>query len=259
MTTVTQIITDAFRQSNLIALGVSPTTAQQDEALRYLQRIVKSVFGNEAGEQLSAFPIGSKSISRPSGYPFWDGIPDQDWYVPKNTRVMLNLTYSVPLYLTPQPDDGTRFAVIDVSNNLETYPVVLHGNGALIEGQTQTTLNINGFDAEWFYRADLGEWKRYAPITLIDTFPFPEEFDDFFITMLALRLNPAYGATIDDQSQLVLNRARSQLRSRYTQSLTQRSELGLIRAAKVSADRDAWGNQWAFYQPNDMFNKGWPF
>lgn len=259
MTTVTQIITDAFRQSNLLALGVEPSEAQKDEALRYLNRIVKSVFGNEAGDPLTAFPIGSKGISRPSGYPWWNTVPDNDWFVPKNIRVMLNLNESIPLYLHPSPDDGSRFAVVDISGSLADHPVTIYGNGNLIEGGTELTLNVKGYDAEWFYREDLATWVKYAPLSLEDVFPFPQEFDDFFITLLAIRLNPSYGAALDPQSQMIFNRSKTQLRARYTQDIPTRSELALIRPAKVAADRDKWGNTYWLYQPNSMFDKGWPW
>lgn len=258
MTAVSQIITDAFRQSNLLALGVAPTSLQQDEALRYLQRILKSVFGNEAGEPLSPIPVGSKGYERPSGYPWWDTVPDNDWFVPKNIRLVLNLENPQSVYLTPQPDDGTRFGVIDVSNNLFQNNLRIYGNGANIENSTDIILDVNGYSAEWFYRADLGNWVRYTPITITDAFPFPEEFDDFFITMLAMRLNPSYGAAIDQQSTVMLDRARSHLRTRYNQNIEQRSELALIRPAKTAQDRDQWSYS-TFYQPNSMFDKGWPF
>ena len=91
MTITQQIITDAYRQSNLLSIGESPSLAQQDEGLRYLNRIVKSVFGNEAGDPLEVFPVGRNHINRPSGYPWHGTTPDNDWYVPKNTRIMLNL------------------------------------------------------------------------------------------------------------------------------------------------------------------------
>jgi len=259
MTTVTQIIYDAYRQSNLLAIGVSPTTAEQDEALRYLNRIVKSVFGNEAGDPLTAFPIGRNNINRPSGYPWWDDVPDNEWFVSKNLRVMLNVDRSINLYLHPDPDDGSRFAAIDVSDNLATYPVTVYGNGRTIEGADWIVMNTNGFNGEWFYRADLGDWVKYAPLTVSDTFPFPEEFDDFFIGMLSLRINPSHAVDMDPQTQSVLQRSRTQLRARYTQDIQTRSELALIRPAKVAADRDQWGNTYWLYQPNAMFDKGWPW
>lgn len=259
MTLVSEIITDAFRQSNLLAIGVSPTTAQQTEALRYLNRIVKSVFGNEAGDPLTAFPIGDTNINRPSGYPWWDNVPSNDWFVPKNLRLMLNLSSSVSLYLHPDPDDGSRFALVDTAQNLATYPSTIYGNGRLIEGAFTLPIDENGLDAEWFYRADLGNWLRSAPLLIDDNFPFPEEFDFFFIVQLAIALNPSYGVQMDQQTGLTYQRAKTQIRARYTQNIPVRSELGLIRPSKMAADRDQWGNSYWMYQPNAMFDKGWPW
>lgn len=259
MTITQQIITDAYRQSNLLSIGESPSLAQQDEGLRYLNRIVKSVFGNEAGDPLEVFPVGRNNINRPSGYPWWNSVPDNDWFVPKNTRIMLNLEEPVNLYLHPDPDDGSRFAVIDASENVSTFNATIYGNGRLIESALTQVLNTDGVDKEWFYRADLGNWLLYAPLDTVTEFPFPEEFDDYFITLLAIRLNPAYGVQLDPQSQLIYNRSQRQLRARYTQDIPIRSELGLIRMPKTSYDRDIWGTSYRYYNPNSMFDKGWPY
>lgn len=259
MTTVTQIITDAYRQSNLLALGASPTTPQITEALRYLNRQVKSVFGYEAGEELVAFPIGRKDISRPSGFPWWDTVPDADWFVPKNTRVMLNLEQSLSLYLHPQPSNGSRFGAIDVSSNLATYPVTVYGNGHLIEGATSVVLNTDDTNSEWFYREDQANWVKYSPLIAENTFPFPEEFDDYFITLLAIRLNPSYGIALDPQSEMMFRRSKGQLQARYQQEQIIRSETGITRLSKMAADRDEWAWADSIYDPNAMFNKGWPY
>lgn len=259
MTLTSQIITDAYRQSNVLAIGTTPTAEQVDEALRYLNRIVKSVFGNEAGDPLEVFPVGRNNIQRPSGYPWWNTVPDNDWFVPKNIRIMLNLDQPVTLYLHPEPDDGSRFAVIDASETVATYNCTVEGNGRLIEGAFNLILNTDGVDKEWFYRADLGNWLLYAPLTAATEFPFPEEFDDYFITLLAIRLNPAYGVQLDAQSKLIFDRSGRQLRARYTQNIPTRSELALIRMPKVSYDRDIWGTSYRYYNPNSMFDKGWPW
>lgn len=259
MTLTEQIITDAFRQSNLIALGVSPTEAQKEEALRYLNRIVRSVFGNEAGESLIAFAVGDKNISRPRGYPYLGIENDQDWFVPTNTRLMLNLTKPQQFYLTPAPDDGARFGISDAANNLGTYKVTLYGNGSFIDGASSIELNENGFEGEWFYRRDLASWMKTAPLDYTTVFPFPEEFDDFFITMLALRLNPAYGASIDEQSNAVLTRTRTQLRARYSQHIPEHSEIALIRMSRTAVDRDQWSTYYSNYDPNLTFNRGRPW
>src|SRR3546814_1582913 len=91
---------------------------------------------------------------------------------------MLNLEEPVDLYLHPEPDDGSRFAVIDASENVATFNTTLYGNGRLIEGAFTQLLNEDGVDKEWFYRADLGNWLLYAPLTIVLEFPFPEEFED---------------------------------------------------------------------------------
>ena len=219
MTLVSEIITDAYRISNLLAIGTTPTAAQQTEALRYLNRIIKSVFGNEAGDPLTAFPIGRNGITRPGGYPWWDQVPDDDWFVPKNYRLMLNLEAPVNLYLHPDPDDGSRFALIDVSGNLSVYNATVYGNGRLIENSSVITLNVDNTDSEWFYRADLANWTKYAPLLDSDTFPFPVEFDDYFVTLLAMRLNPSYGAALSEEAVMVHRRSKRQLQARYTQAI----------------------------------------
>lgn len=256
MTITSQLITDAFRTSNLLALGVQPTDLQKEEALRYLSRLVKSVYGNEVGEPLISINVGRKGIERPSGYPY-DDLWMDDWFIPTNVRLVLNVEESHTLFLSPYPNDGQRFGVIDVQGNLAQYPVTLKGNGCLIEGSASIILDTNNLDAEWMFRADRATWVKYSPIALEDTFPFPEEFDEFFVMMLAMRLNPAYGATIDPQAQTFLSRARSQLRSRYTQTNDTSAPLPLIRLSKTAADRDLWTN-WTTYQDHStMFNRGW--
>lgn len=260
MTTAYQIIVDAYRQSNLLAIGVEPTQIQESEALRYLNRLLKSVYGNEVGEALTGFPIGRTNISKPAGFPWWETVPDSNWFVPKNTRVNFNLEIpGVNLYLHPIPNDGSRFAALDVGNTLFDNPVTVHGNGFLINGQESIVLSEDGFDGEWMFRTDTGNWIQYSPLTLFDPFPFPEEFDDYFILMLAFRLNPAYERQLDPQSQVVLQRSRTQLRARYTQDIFTRSELGLTRNARTTQDRDRWGGFYGDFDPTALFNSGRPW
>lgn len=254
MTLVSQIIIDAFRQSNLLAINSVPTAAQSTEALRYINRIVKSVFGYEAGELLVGYPVGSLGINRPAEYV--EDYKDPEWYVPENTRLMLNLEEATTLHLHPEPEDGARLSVNDAAGNLATFPLTLIGNGNLIDGLTQVVLNTTQ-DTEWFYRADTANWQKTSPLAENDNFPFPEEFDDYFISMLAMRLNPAYGTSMDPQSQATLNRSLNQLRSRYKQTQEYHSELGLLRLAKMSADRDQYIRDFGMPRPYRRFNKGW--
>ena len=71
MTTVSQLITDAYRESNLIAVNSSPTSPEQTEALRLLNRVVKSLFGNEMGDPLDTIPLGKGNTQTPSNVPLY--------------------------------------------------------------------------------------------------------------------------------------------------------------------------------------------
>jgi hypothetical protein len=259
MTIVQQIITDAYRNSNLIAVGTQPNLAQQNEALRYLNRLISSVFGNEAGEKLEAFPIGRVNIARPQGYPYYNQTPANNWFVPVNKRLMLNLDDPCSVYLTPMPCDGARFAIKDIQGNLSTNPLTVYGNGRTFENQQSLVLNTNGQDSQWFYRQDLGNWQKLASLEIADEFPFPEEFEDMFVFMLAMRLNPAYEQAMDEQSGTLLERARSQFRARYRQTIEVGSEAGLIRLPMTTQDRvfyqpDAWNGD-----PTSLFYAGYPY
>lgn len=258
MTTVAQIIDDAFRASNLVAVGVSPNPDEQAEALRHLSRIVKSVFGNEAGENFVNLPIGQANISRPSGYPWYGDVPEGEWFVPENVRLMANLEQAQEVFLHPDPDDGSRLAVIDVAGSFGSTPLTIKGNGRKIDGQDSVVLNTDGDNKEWFYRGDLGQWLTYGPLVLTDPFPFPEEFDEYFYTSLAMRINPLYGSALSQETVAVMNRAKSQLRARYYQKIPVPVEEALLRTSKMTADRRFFRGETGVYDPSSLFSKGWP-
>lgn len=260
MTLVSEIIERAFRETNLLGETNNPTPVQAAEGLSRLQTIVSSTIGNEAGDQLTAFSVGRANIARPQGFPWYDTIPDGSWFVPDNTRIMANLQEAISLYLTPVPGDGSRFAIIDVASNFATYNVTVYGNGRDIEASNSITLNTNGTNTEWFYRADLANWLKCSPLGVNDTFPFPVEFDDYFVTMLALRLSPAYGKKTTAESQAALKRSRMQITARYSQIIQKPSELGLLVTPLTTQDRYFWWN--GRYYPRDptsSFNSGYPW
>lgn len=234
MTTVTELITDAYRQGNLIALGATPSDAQLNEGLRWLNRLVKSVFGNEAGENLTPFALGRENINRPAGFPWYGDAPPAEWFVPHNTQLLCNLENATEISLHPQPVDGSRVAVNDLALNFSTNSLTLDGNGRRIDGGTSVLLNVDGTDQVWFYRDDRGEWLTVTPLDDLEAiFPFPEEFDMFFVGNLAMLLNPAYGATMDQQTAQMFARAKSQFQARYHGPIETPSELALIRLPRV--------------------------
>lgn len=254
MTLVSDIIRDAYRESNLIAIGTEPTGAQSEEGLRLLQRIVQSVYGNEEGEQLESFPLGRHNIERPSGYPWYDQVPGWDWFLPPNTRMVCNLTAPLEVYLSPDPDDGDRFAVQDIAGNLATNTLTLYGNGRTIGEAPSQVFNTNGENVEYMFRADRGDWVVISPIAALDLFPFPSEFDDMFVVMLAMRLNPRNDIATSPESVAALKRSTTQFKARYRQHREVSSELALLR---TSGTRGQWGYNWR--QADAAFNSGYPF
>lgn len=254
MSLVSDIIRDAYRESNINAIGVSPTDAQKDEALRLLNRILLSVYGNEEGDQLQPFPLGRNNVERPQDWPWYDQNPLNDWFVPLNVRLMLNLEEPQSLYLHPQPQDGARVGLIDKSGNIATNVVTIYGNGRTILGAETLTLNVNGTNVEYLYRDDLGDWLKVTPLEYDDTWPFPMEFDDFFVVGLAMRINPRNGAAVDAQSVEAYKRGLGQFRARYHQMVPMRSELGLIRTPGTWPNRYFGGSY-----GTDLFNAGYPY
>jgi hypothetical protein len=254
MTLVSDIIRDAYRESNLIAIGTEPSGAQTDEALRLINRIVSSVYGNEEGEELTAFPLGSNDISRPAGYPWYDQAPGWDWFVPPNSRLVCNLSAALTVFLSPNPDDGDRFGVQDISGNLSTYPLTVVGNGRNISGSPSVVFSTDGTNVEYMFRGDLGDWVVVTPLEGSSLWPFPDEFDDMFVIMLAMRVNPRNDTPTAPESVAALKRSTTQFKARYRQHREVGSELGLV---KTLGNRYPYG--YDNTQSESLFNSGYPY
>lgn len=240
MTTIRTLIEDALREGGILALGESASADMATEGLRRINVLFRSLLGNELGDNLVNMSYGSNGLSNTFAVADnRDSFVDST-YVPANTNLLVNLATAKTLYLDPNPKDGARFAVVDVSGNFNTIPLTINGNGRTIEGATTVTMTAAGETREWFFRADLGEWVKVMDLALGDASPFPLQFDDFLTTSLALRLNPRYGQTIGQETMAVLTRARSQFRSKYRQETVTYSELGLTKLPSLKR-YFAWG------------------
>jgi hypothetical protein len=249
LTTVTQLINDSFRESNLIATGASPTAAETTEALRLFNRVVQGLYGYELGDPLETIPLGTGNIDTPSDIPYFLGdLPDD--HAPVNIRIACNLTQAETVYLHPVPEDGARMAVTDLSGNFNTYNLILDGNGRKIEGANSLTLSTASLTRQWFYRDDIGEWKRVSDLVGLDESPFPPEFDDLLIVGLTIRLASRYGLQPSSTSLASYTSALSKFRSRYSQVRQMPVELGL----RLNAG-DRWYRAWGPSMRD--FNRGY--
>lgn len=205
MTVASSIITDAYRESNLIPMGNAPNTNQQIEALGRLNTIILSTVGYEAGDGLDDLNINGP----------YDQSSLVSVFIPDNARLLLNLSSAQIFKLDPEPFEGQRLSIVDVAGNLATYNVTLDGNGRKIENAATLVLNTNSDVRQWMYRGDTGTWVKITSLLYADVMPFPAEFDDYFITMLAMRLSPRYGQAMTGESLSAMKRSRSILRGRY--------------------------------------------
>jgi hypothetical protein len=245
MTQVSAIIKRAYREGNLIAIGAEPSTAQAEEALDRLNALIAALMGFEVGTDLLDWPLGNDNVQ---GNIDW--AEDRWRYVINNARLIPNMASPQTVFLPPEPQDGTRVAVVDPRQLLATYPLTLDGNGRVIEDVTSLTLNTAGLDRQWFYRADLGKWVVVSLLASGDQMPFPLAFDDFFITKLAMRLNPLYGRSMPDASVATLVSMQEKLRARYTQNRDVPADLGAVmmtegfdrnyRARGIARGRNSW-------------------
>jgi hypothetical protein len=256
MTLVSQIIFDAHRESNLIGINATLTSPEQAEALRLLNRILSSTLGNEAGQNLETFPLGSNNISSPAGYPWYTDTPTGDWFSPVNKRLVLNLNEAATVPLSPFAEDGARMGVIDVSGNLSTYNLTLIGNGANIEGSPTLVLSEDNVGKEWFFRADQGNWKLASSLVAEDEWPFPEAYDDMFTIMLAMRLNPRQSVALGQETLQAFKRSARQFKARYSQVIEKPVEEALLRMTKSHAET---GDRYNNYDDTNTFNRGFPW
>lgn len=259
MTTVASIIQSALRETNLIPIGVPPTQPQLDEGFNLLSTIVAGVLGNEAGENITPMPLGQNEINSPKGYPWWSNELPGNIFLQTNTRIMCNLTGAGMVNFHPRPHDGARMGVIDVSQNFDINPLTINGNGRSIEGQAVMVYDTPGLERQWLYREDLGNWVTVMPLDETGDMPWPVEFDDMFIIMLAMRLNPRYGQVMHPASVEALKIATSKFSARYKQSDQQQpSEDGLLYLTNYYRFYGRFANR-QYGDPADYFNSGFPY
>lgn len=229
MTLASDIITRAHRESNLIPLVATPNANQAAEALPLFNEQLLAALGFEAGADISDLNIGGQ----------FDQSACCSTWVPANARLVLNLAAARTLKIHPRPYEGQRLAIADAGNNLATRNLTLDGNGRRIEGAATLVLNVNGDSRQWLYRGDTANWVKITALAAGDSMPFPQEFDSFFTTRLAMRINPRYGQGLAKETVAELTRIEGKLRARYRKPRP-RQELG---SPGLLGQRGDWHDQ----------------
>jgi hypothetical protein len=238
MTTALAIIRGALRESNLLALATATLNAeQQAEGLAKLNSLIAGVFGNKVGTKLFEFPVGTEGVSSVSAN--WSS---SDWQSPPpNVRLMVTDESTQTINLPVWPDNGARIGLVDLKGTMATFPITLHAGGKRIEGAEFLVVNMDNANLTWMYRSDLGEWVRLTLLEADDELPFPIEFDDYFETALAMRLNPRYGRSVKPETANTLQDSLAKLRATYRQKRNVRAPEAVLRMSDTG--RRGWDDE----------------
>lgn len=244
MTTATDIVRRGFREDNLIPIGRAPTVAEQAEGLELLNSFIKSVYGYELGEFMQdwvapqpqrtapvaadypqlPFPLGLDYMANSS--PLAEDLSLNMYpYPPSNSRIVWDGT-PLTVFMPEQPQPGARIALVQGSGARNNPPpggqLTINANGRRVETAVGVAAAQAVFDnpvpsQAWFYRADLGIWKLIAPLAAGDELPFPEEYDDFWICALSMRLAPRYTKQVSANTVEALKRLLGRMRAEFRQ------------------------------------------
>lgn len=226
MTLASAIIQSAYREGNLLPAGTTGTTAQNAEALDRLNRFVRSLYGNDMGENLADWLAPSPQRTAPVAanypqFPLACDLPSSVTpYPPKNSRIVYGATQSSTAYFPEAPDDGSRMGAICAAGAVDATTLTLDGNGRTIEGAATLVLTAPFTPKRWLYRADLGDWTLIADLAESDEMPFSDDMDDLFITGLAIRLAPGYDKQVGAETVSTFKTMLAKFRARYRQAGT---------------------------------------
>lgn len=236
MALVSQIITDAYQYNNLVAINAIPTADEQAKGVRYFNRIFRNILGVGLGEQLRTVELGAEPLTASNEFEIFADVPrlSAPYVLAPNSRLVLNLTTPATVFLPPSPQDGARLSVVDVAQTLNSNPLTVEGNGRKIGSSSSVVLDTAGISRDWFYRADLGYWVQLYDLTLTDVFPLPTEFEEYFITALAMRLGSSEDVELSSSLQYIFKDTLKKLRLRYRQQQQVSPEQGLLRLTRYS-------------------------
>lgn len=235
-TLLSEIIVQAFREGNFVAVGEESTAEELGEAVSRLRNLINAVFGFELGElQRDWYVPQTFNPEAPLRYPRAPtGTGDTDaepyQYPPANVRLLVNVTSARTLYFPAHPSDGARISYLDMGTPTNV-DVTLHGNGRLIEGATSITSDADAgtpvtfHGRKWLYRADKGDWIRLTQLQSNSKVPTPPEFDALWISGLAMSLAPRFQVEVQPAIVQTYADMLSRLKKRYKQSERQPSSL----------------------------------
>lgn len=200
MTTCLSIVTSALRVCRVIGAGQTPPAGDAADAMSALQRRIRHLAGYGA-----AYPYRQRVVS--GSHTIHRDDMGADCVV----------TATATLTLPENPRPGARVRV----RALPGVTVTVARNGLLIAGAASDATVSAGAMAEWMFRDDLGSWNLISALSLSDEMPYPDEFDDAWIYILAAVIGPEYGSNHElSQTQIAhAQHGYTRLAAKYVPSL----------------------------------------
>jgi hypothetical protein len=240
MTTASDIITQAYREANIIPIGKVPNVDQIAEALPRLNNFIAWLFGSKLGEFVMDWPTPpSRTAPVPANYPLRpqrDQLPSDVWpYPPNNVRILNRLAADTTVYLPYRPNPGSRCLVVDLG---ATGTLTLDANGRLIAGANTVALAPGHDRVSYIYREDLASWTTAGTLVEADESPLAPEFDDLLICGLARRIAPRFGADVLPITESTYMDTMDKLKQRYQQYMPKTGGFDPVLMSKQAHDDD---------------------
>lgn len=203
MATLIDTLTDALFRLGALQRGAVPSAHQADVGIRAFNNLLDSLPNRGVGEVLQSVRADSDmTICRPS-------------------IVHVIASSGLTLTLPKNPADGFRVQIVDVGTNFATNPVTVERNGWLIAGAASSaTLNTNGQNVEYFFRAELGDWKALTrPLAQGADIPYPAAHDGDFTALLVVEIADLIGKDLTGSLVARAESALTRLQGQYKPDL----------------------------------------
>lgn len=113
-----------------------------------------------------------------------------------NVSLRLTTGTGIDVTLPDLPNDGWRARIVNASGASATVKPNGHLIGATVSAANGSDVTLaTGASLDRFFRRDVGAWISPTITKLSDALPYPSNFDDGFVAMLAILVAPKFEMT----------------------------------------------------------------
>ena len=222
MTAASALVTQVYREGNLVGLTAAITTEQATEGLNLLNDYLDSLLGFELGEFNFDWPVPPATTSpTPARFPLFPlgrDLPSNVFrFPPSNVRILMSLTADTTIFLPQDPNDGARILLINLVST-STFSLTIQGNGRLVKSAASITELATALNGQTLlYRADLGGWQLITTLVAATESPLPKLYDRLLVLGTFIFLAPRYGKELPPTQNLSYRRLLKRLKAQYRQ------------------------------------------